>query len=63
MLMNVSKAISPNPIGAFGSSDSMSLTMQTRKPVVSAEARRTPMPNMDMVKSTLDHFIDSKQQF
>ena len=57
------KAISPNPIGAFGSSDSMSLTMQTRKPVVSAEARRTPMPNMDMVKSTLDHFIDSKQQF
>ena len=47
----------PNPIGASGSSDSMSLTMQTRNPVLNADARRTPMPNIDMVKSTLEYWF------
>ena len=50
-------SIWPNPIGAFGSSDWMSLTIQTRKPVVNAEARRTPMPNIDIVNSTFENYF------
>ena len=38
--------ISSNLIGASGSSDWISVTMQNRKPELNADARRTPIPKM-----------------